>query len=631
MCGIAGVVDWRAPVDPEVVWEMTRQLEHRGPDAKGVVSAGAAVLGHTRLAVIDLGAHANQPLRDVSGRCWIVYNGEVYNHRELRLELERDGAGFRTKSDTEVVVEAYKRWGDACVERLDGMFAFAIWDLAAQRLLLARDRLGKKPLYHLPLPGGGIAFASELGALRRHPACGDRVSPRALREFLALNYVLSSSCMIEGVAKLPPAHVAWLDRGKPLRSTRYWDLARHFREKQRPRPDAELEDELAQRLRAAARKRLVADVPVGLFLSGGVDSSTIAAVLAGRGESDALDAFGASFREHGYDEMPGARAVAATLGLRLGETVVDDPGPSSWQRMVRALDEPFADTSFIATYQLCEFARRHVTVCLSGDGGDEVFAGYETYKADSLHRRLGWLPAPVVRMARRVVDALVPVSFGKVSFDYKLRHLLAGLTLDSRRAHYSWRTIFGDDEWASVVRPERLDALRETDPFEPFAAAYREVEGCSFLDQAQYVDIKTWLVDDILTKLDRASMAHGLEARAPLLDTGIVEFGASLPVAHKLRGLGTKRLLRRVQGRHLPATPVDRKKRGFNAPVSHWLAEPRGGMGELARAATRSDALLEWIDDRRVDSMWRQHERRERDNGLKLFGLATLGLWLGAS
>ena len=605
---------------------MLARLRHRGPDAEGVVARGAVALAHARLSIIDVSAAANQPMADGDETCWVVFNGEIYNHHELRAELTAGGATFRTRSDTEVILEGYKRWGLECFARFNGMFALALWDERGQTLVLARDRLGKKPLYYTET-AEGLAFSSELPSLRRHPGMGREINPAGIRQALTLGYLLGSDCILEGVRKLAPGTLLVARRGRALESRSYWSLAPFFAEKSRWRSADEAADALDALLRDAVRLRLESDVPLGAFLSGGIDSSLIVAMMRDGLMTGRVDAFTAGFGDASYDERPQARRIAGHLGVTLHEQTVADEAMADLLRLMALAGEPFADTSLLPTYHLCGLARRHVTVSLSGDGGDELFAGYETYVADRLHHLIRAVPAPLTRLAERALGALLPVSMTKVSLDYKLRQFLAGARHEFRRAHYSWRTLFAEDELTRLIRPERAEA-RQSDPYDGFHGHYEAVKDCHYLDQAAYVDLKTWLPDDILVKLDRASMAHGLEARAPFLDHRLVEFAAALPVALKLRLFQKKFLLRRLHGRYFPAELRARRKLGFNAPVAHWFA--RDGRESL-RAFTHAPALLDWVVPEEVDRLWREHRAGVRDNGFRLFTLACLGAWFEAS
>lgn len=625
MCGIAGILDWTSPPDARVAAAMTDALAHRGPDAGHVLTRPAIVLGHRRLAVIDLSEAANQPMADGSGRFWISYNGELYNFREIRRELEAHGARFRTASDTEVVLEAYKRWDTACLERLNGMFAFALWDEVCQRLLLARDRAGEKPLFYRRL-ADGVVFASELNALRRHPSVSRKIDPAALGQFLTLNYVLAPDSLIDGVRKLEPAHYVVVERGRASTPVRYWNLAEHFRTKRRFQSDDEAAEALRAEVDEAVRLRLVSDVPLGAFLSGGIDSSSIVASMCHLRPAAQNETFSMGFGEDTFDELPWARVAADAVGITRHHAQTVSPDMADALPLIaRAADEPMADTSIIPTYYLAKFARERVTVCLSGDGGDENLGGYDTYLADRLLHATRLVPRAASRIAAALADRLLPVRFDKVGTPEKLRRFLRGQALPFERAHCGWRTIFTPEERLALVRPEHHAAVLGPDPFEACRRHFAETRGCHYLDQAIYADIKTWMADDILVKVDRMTMTHALESRAPLLDHRLMEFAASLPADMKVRGATTKFLLKRSQKDRLPDPLVFRRKRGFNAPVSHWF---NGVLADLGREATAPRALGEWFDPGAVARLWDEHRARRRDHGLKLFGLVCLGLWL---
>jgi asparagine synthase (glutamine-hydrolysing) len=623
MCGIAGALAWRSAPDREVVRRMTCALAHRGPDGDGLYADGPIALGHRRLAVIDPSDAGLQPMADGGHRCWIVFNGEIYNFRELRRELEADGSRFRTRTDTEVILEAYKRWDVDCLARLNGMFAFALWDAARERLWLVRDRAGEKPLFYQLTPDG-LVFASDLPALSLSPLVSTRVSPAALGQFLAVNYVVDPGCILDEVRRLEPAHYLMAERGCAPRTACYWSLADAFRTKQRFRSTDEAADALDALLTDAVRLRLVSDVPLGAFLSGGIDSSAIVSAMTRSAPAARTRTFSIGFDEATYDELPGARDAARAIGVDHRDRVVRADMAEALPRIVEAAGEPLADTSAIPTYYLAAFARETVTVCLSGDGGDEAFAGYETYRADALHRAAAWLPRWLTAPLARAADSLTPVTFDKVSWDFKLRQFLRGQPLPPERAHFAWREIFDRSEAAALLRPEARAAVLASDPFGAFGRHWAEVPDLSPLDRALYVDVKTWLASDILAKVDRMTMAHALESRAPFLDHRVLEFAASLRPELKLHGATTKYILKASQRRHLPAAIVDRRKAGFNAPVSHWFAGP---LYELGRAATAADVVGEWFDPAAVDRLWTEHRARRRDHGLKLFGLTCFGLW----
>jgi asparagine synthase (glutamine-hydrolysing) len=627
VCGIAGILDWAAAPDAAIVWAMTDRLAHRGPDASGVVALGPLVLGHRRLSVIDVSQANNQPLYDRSGSLVIAFNGEIYNFREIRRELEQAGARFQTNGDTEVILEAYKVWGERCLDRFNGMFAFALWDTPRHRLFLARDRVGEKPLFYVELPAGGLVFASEPRAFRAYPRLVGEVDAVGLAHYLMLNYTLGDHTLRRGLKRLPPGHFLICEEGKPLTPTSYWDLAAVYRNKRRFASEGEAAEELRALVDDAVRLRLVSDVPLGAFLSGGVDSSAVAAAMAQALPASQVHTFSMGFGVPSFDEVDAAKAVANLLGLDHKDRVAAPNPDTTVQAMVWAADEPLADTSAIPTYLLAAFAREYVTVSLSGDGADECFAGYETYTADRLHRALAWVPRGLARASFRAADALLPVSFSKVSLDYKVRHFLFELHLDAPRAHASWRNILSPDAQRDMMQPWWREAVcaDEADPYREFARHFEAVQGCHYIDQAGYVDIKTWLADDILVKVDRSTMAHSLEARAPLLDHRLIEFAAALPADWKLKGLRKKYLLRQSQRGRLPDWVLDGRKQGFNAPVSQWFSGP---LRAFAQDTLASPRLHHWIRPEAIDRLLREHIAVQRDHGLKLFGLICLSLWL---
>jgi asparagine synthase (glutamine-hydrolysing) len=628
MCGIAGVVATNgASPDPAVLERMTRALAHRGPDAEGIVVDGPAGFGHRRLSILDLSAAANQPMRDATGRFILVFNGEIYNFRDVRQELEGLGHVFTTTGDSEVLLAALRQWGPDGLHQLIGMFAFALWDTTRKKLLLGRDRLGKKPLFFARLPGDGIAFASEPQAVAAHPDIARQIDPTSLAHYLRLNYVPCNRSLFVGVESLPPACYAEFEPGRGLRVVRYWDLAAKFGEKRSFRSEEQAAEELRALIDDAVRLRLVSDVPLGAFLSSGVDSSTIVASMLKQREPSSIFTFSSGFTEDSYDESPLAEKLAARFGIVHRTQSLDPRTLDLVPAIVAAAAEPLADTSVLPMYFLSRFTRESVTVALSGDGGDECFAGYETYVADRLHRIASHSPRWLRRQLPGLLDRILPVDHRKVGWPEKLRRFSGALARPFPEAHASWRDIFARGEIDSVMRPAwRVAATENAGLYEDyFARHFAEVQDCDPIDQATYVDIKTWLVDDILVKADRMSMAHSLEARCPLLDHRVVELAAQLPVDLKLRGFSKKHVLRLSQRGRLPGWVLDRRKQGFNAPVSHWVLGP---LRELCQDTLFSRAMGDWFDAGELRRLWSDHEQKRRDNGLKLFGLLTVGLFL---
>jgi asparagine synthase (glutamine-hydrolysing) len=624
MCGIAGVVSPHPThADEQGVRAMIEALRHRGPDAQSVLALDGIVLGHSRLAVIDLSATANQPMADE--RYTIVYNGELYNYRELKRELA--DYRFRTDSDTEVILAAFGKWGEHCVDRFNGMFAFAIWDTETQRLFLARDRLGEKPLYWTHTKTGSFAFASEPDALTAHAEVSRNLDAQGLATYLRLNYTVGERTLYEQINRFPAGHCGWVqtnDRQPRLR--RYWDLAACYKTKRDPCDVQTTALELNALIDDAVERRLVSDVPLGAFLSGGLDSSAIAASMVHAVGAGRTKTFSTGFAEASYDELEYAKAMAEYLGVDHIDQTVDHDLPTMMAQMDIAAREPLGDTSFLPMLMLAEMTRKHVTVALSGDGADEIFLGYPTYFADVYHRWSAPLLAPVQPLLMSALER-IPVSFAKVSADYKARQWVSGLGLDTARAHCHWREIFAHEEAQSVLSGDVLQAGDFEQAEAVFTSHFRDVAECHYLDQASYVDVKTWLADDILVKVDRATMAHSLEARAPFLDHRIVEFAARLPVSHKLGyGIG-KRVLRLGQRHRLPRRTLTRAKRGFNAPISAWF---NGPLREVLMD-TLSHPCLDGIINRTVlDQLIDEHAHKSRDHGLRLLSLYSLSRWLQA-
>ena len=626
MCGISGILSWSEIPDRKILERMNNSLTHRGPDAQGIHIEGALGLAHRRLSVIDLTKDANQPLADVTGQYWIAYNGEIYNYKAIRKELEVIGAHFKTKSDTEVLLEAYKQWGLECLDRFNGMFAFALWDGPRRRLILARDRLGKKPLFYYKLPRGGLIFASELKALLEDPRVPRKLNMRALSQYLSFGYVTGEETMLGEVKKLAPGHYLTVEEKQEITPKEYWDLKKFFLNKRKFSSSFEASQELLQLLQDAIKLRLVSDVSLGAFLSGGIDSSSIVAGMCHSQPSGTHQTFSMGFREESFSELEMAKRVARHLKVIHKDQIVLPNLVENLSEIAYFADEPFADTSIIPMYYLAEFSRKNVTVCLSGDGADETLGGYETYLADKICRYTGFLSIAQKNLIHGLVKNFLPTTFNKVGFDYKVRKFFEGHSPDLDRAHASWRVIFSEPEKKALLCPEVFSGWSQRDPQDNFLKLAREVKECHYLDRAMYMDIKTWLPDDILAKVDRASMAHGMEIRNPFLDYRLVEFAASLPVPLKIRGFNKKYLLKVSQKDFLPRRIRYQKKRGFNTPVSHWMLKTLKPFYEDI-LSTQDDLFGEIILKNKIEELYNNHQKMDEDNGFKLFSLIMLSLW----
>jgi asparagine synthase (glutamine-hydrolysing) len=625
MCGITGWLNWDYLPDKNIVQRMTNALKHRGPDAEGIKKIGPVVLGHRRLSIIDLDIKSNQPLSDITGNYWIVYNGEIYNYKQLKHQLKKNGSHFKTHSDTEVILELYKKMGDECVSILNGMFAFAIWDNARQRLFLARDRVGEKPLFYSLFNDGSFVFASEPRALRQFHSAKYDIDTDALLQFLSNNYTTGEQTLIKQIRRFPPAHCMVVERNRPPRQWCYWDLAHHFQNKTKYKSITEACDILQDLIRDAVEKRMVSDVPLGAFLSGGIDSSTIVAAMGKHETASNIKTFSVGFSEENYSELEEANACAKFLGVEHFEKKLS-PNPSLiLQSLLSASDEPLMDSSVLPMHCLANFARQHITVALSGDGADECFAGYETYIADRLSSFARLIPKRILVGMSELIDTLLPVSFAKVSLDFKLKSFFTGSSLDPQRAHCSWRSIFRKSDLHNIMLPKWQERLKSYDSFAPIEHHYKAVSSCHPLDQFLYVDIKTWLTDDILVKVDRMTMANSLESRAPFLDHRLLEFSASLPVKWKLNNLKTKYILKRCQKTNLPGWLINRRKRGFNAPVSNWFSKE---LFYLGTDLLKDSEIYTWFSKKEISKLQGDHLQGKKDNGLKLLNLVGLTLWL---
>ena len=629
MCGIFGIVGAeRSTTEVTALLErMAAALVRRGPDDWGTWQdpAARAGLGMTRLSILDV-AGGHQPLGNEDGSIQIVFNGEIYNCRELQEELEAKGHRFATRTDTESIVHLYEEEGERCVERLDGMFAFALWDSRRRRLLLARDPLGKKPLYYAQL-GTEMIFGSELKALRLHPRLSDTLDLESVNTYLALGYTIAPRTILRDVRQVPPG-TALVFEDSTLRQRRYWEPS-PGRDPAAPGPDPdsvseeEYVEQFQELIEQAVHKRLLSDVPLGAFLSGGIDSSTVVAAMQ-RLTPEQVHTFCLGFDERTYGEQTYAATVASHLGTAHREltmplsNVVEDLPTILWH-----LDEPMADTSVLPQYYLSRFTRQHVTVALSGDGGDEVLAGYVTYLANRMRPWYRLVPGPLRRGVIAPVVRRLPPSYHKVGFDYMARRFVEGAELEPDAAHYWWRVLFTDDERRRILAPEARRLLGDHAPFDDYLAAAPKRDEFAGNDRFLYLDLSTYLPNDILVKVDRTSMGNSLEARAPFLDRRVVEFLLSVPPSLKLRGMTRKYLLRRATQGTLPKHIIARRKQGFSAPVAVWFRDMLG--------ATLHDTVLAqplpWFDAAAVRAMADEHLAGRADHGYKLWALVVLHQW----
>jgi asparagine synthase (glutamine-hydrolysing) len=625
MCGIAGIFDHRgyAAVDRALLRRMTGVLRHRGPDGDGFHDAPGIGLGHRRLAIIDIAGGA-QPIFNEDHTVSIVFNGEIYNFQALMAQLAALGHRFGTRSDTEVIVHAWEEWGEACLDRFNGMFAFALWDARSETLFLARDRLGEKPLYYSFLADGRLIFASELKSLALCPDLDRRLDPMAIEEFFAFGYVPDPRSIYRGVRKLPPAHYLLVRRGQPVATPRrYWDI--RFDDEVAMRSE-EAAEELISRLRQSVRLRMIADVPLGAFLSGGVDSSGVVAMMAGL-RREPLSTFSIAFGSRDWDESAYAAAVAARYRTNHHVRMVEPDSFDLVERLAGVYDEPFGDSSAIPTFRVSATAREQVTVALSGDGGDEIFAGYRRYRFHCLEERVRrLLPQRVRAPVFGALGRLYP-KLDRLPRPLRAKTTLMELSCDAAGGYFAALSVCGDALRQRLYSPALERELAGYSAIEVVRRHMRDCRSEHPLSQAQYVDLKTYLPGDILTKVDRASMANSLEVRVPLLDHTIVEWAARLPPALRLHRLDGKHVFKQALRPYIPRDILYRPKQGFVAPLAAWF---RGSLrGRLAEAldspALRASGLF---DMRFVEMLVAQHQSGAFDHGAALWTLSMFEAFL---
>lgn len=625
MCGIAGIVHPEAGrldlprFAPAEIRGMARAIAHRGPDGEGFFEAPGVALGNRRLRIIDLEGGA-QPLSDPAGEIWVTYNGEIYNHAVLRHDLMARGHRFRTRCDTEVLVHGYREWGEAVLDRINGMFAFALWDAPRRILWLARDRMGQKPLFYARLEDGTLLFASEVKGLLAHPRLRPAVDDEGLAAYLTFEYLPGDLSILRGVRKLPPAHRLRFAGGH-LQVRRYWDLPMG----EAP-PEGDPVERFSEIFDRAVASQLMSDVPLGVFLSGGIDSSAVTAAAVAARPAGGVRTFAIGFDDPSFDESQSARRVAAHLGTEHHERRFRvDTLREVLPKVVAGLDEPFGDASLLPTYLLSEFTREHVTVALGGDGGDELLLGYPTFTADAVARLYRRLPASLRRVVRRGAEWL-PVNTRNMSFDFVVRSFVKGADCDDAARHPIWLGSVVPGNGNDPLNPD----LRRRFPFErvlePALGVWREAPSAERLQRLSYQYCRTYLAEDILHKVDRASMAVSLEARSPFLDRDLVEFISRLPVRWKRSRGRSKVILKRSFASRLPRATVARRKQGFGLPLAEWLKGPLAGLvrellaGERLRAAGYFDAPA-------VERLVAAHASGAANHRKVLWTLLSFELW----
>ena len=620
MCGICGVVSFQPGhvTDRSMLERMNQTLHHRGPDDDGYYQDARASLAMRRLSIIDLHT-GQQPISNETGDNWVVYNGEIYNFQSIRAELQQRGHIFKTQTDTEIIVHAYEEYGDECVRRFNGMFALAVWDARKCRLLIARDHLGIKPLYYWA-GQDKLVFGSELKALVVHPDVPREINLTAIDLFLSLEYIPSPLTIYRNVFKLPPGHILVMEGGE-LKLSQFWDVPRQ--------PIGESEDECAETLagliKDAVQIRMISDVPLGAFLSGGIDSSAVVAYMS-QSSSKPVQTFSIGFEDDTYNELPYAEAVARHFRTDHHFQVLNPDIASLAEQLVQHHDEPFADTSIFPTYLVSKLARQHVKVALSGDGGDELFAGYDTYLAEQMNFYYGKLPGALRRNVMPAFTNMLPPQPAKKGMINKVKRMVEGGALDPALQHTRWMIFMDEREKNSLYESDLKEAMQDGSTAGFFGEYFHKADSFDVLAQQQYVDMKTYLPDDILTKVDRMSMAVSLEARVPLLDHRIAEFGLNLPPHMKLNGSRTKIILRKALRRVVPDLVLEKPKQGFSIPMKHWLCSSlKPMMQDLLSDHTVSQRG--YFKPQVVSTWMREHLDGRVNHSHRLWALMVLELW----
>ena len=617
MCGIAGIFDSFKSVHERLLKRMTDALVHRGPDDEGFYCSGPIGLGHRRLSIIDL-AGGHQPLANEDETVWIVFNGEIYNFGELHDELVKKGHVFKTRSDTEVIVHLYEEEGENCFKRLRGMFAIAIWDARNRKLLLARDRVGKKPLFYF-YDGRRIAFASEMKAILEIPGIPREIDPEAVSDYFSLLYIPAPKSIFKNIRKVLPGHYLVVSQNG-IRETEYWDLS--FNQSLQLTEQAWCE-RLLETYREAVRIRLMSEVPLGAFLSGGVDSSSVVAVMAGLLNTP-VTTCSIGFAEEEFNETDYAREIASRFKTDHHEHVVRPDAVGIVEKLAWHYDEPFADSSSVPTYYVSKAAREHVTVALSGDGGDENFAGYRRYYFDKRENSIrGLLPAAIRQPIFRALASLYPkadwaprIFRGKATFQNLARSPI--------EAYFRSVSALKSELKEQILHGDLCRQLGDYDSLDVLRSYYDKADTMDPISRIQYVDVKTYLTDDILVKVDRASMAHSLEVRAPILDHKLMELAATIPSSMKLRGMNGKYIFKKTLNEVLPRSVLNRKKMGFGVPLAQWL---RNDLREFAHAVIFDQRQDSFLNDASVNGIWQEHQRGFRDRSTELWSILMFRLW----
>lgn len=617
MCGIAGFVGKGNAGDIE---SMRVAIEHRGPDASGVYHKDGVGLAHTRLSIIDVSSSGNQPMWNESLTAAIVFNGEIYNFRELKEELcLKKPRVFKSKTDTEVILGLYDEYGEQCFEKLNGMFAIAIYDFRLNKLILARDRFGKKPLYW-GVFGGTVLFGSELKALFKHPSFKKEIDLESLNKYLAYEYVPTPNSIFKGVYKLEPASCVSFVKGEIKKKT-FWNTTFDTKNISISEALGALDDELEK----SVKRRMVSDVSLGIFLSGGIDGSAVA-YYAQKNSKEKIKTFSIGFKEESFDESGYAKQVSDFLGTdHYSEILSAEDLLEAVPRIGDVLDEPIADAAVIPTLFLSEFAKKQVTVVLGGNGGDELFAGYPTFQAEKFASLYSLIPASIQNFIKKVIS-FIPVSDSYFSFGFRIKKFTDGFGVDKKYRHQTWIGGFSKQDREKLFKKEVWSKLKNTNEYEEIDGYLKEVKNASWGNKLLHLYQRTYLMDEVMAQVDRASMFHALEVRAPFLDFVLADFVNSLPYSYKIRGFTTKYILKRLMRGKLPQNIIDRPKKGFGIPLTGWLKnELKGFCNETLNRGDIEKAGF--FDFDFVENLKNDHFSGKKDNRKLLWTLLVFQLW----
>jgi asparagine synthase (glutamine-hydrolysing) len=626
LCGICGFVNSSKSercdqsLSNELIQSMVDTLVHRGPDGQGVKGIDNVFLGHTRLSIIDLNLHANQPFFNQGKGVYLVFNGEIYNYKKLRLELISKGYKFKTASDTEVLLISYEEWGINCLEKFEGMFAFALYDQKKGITHLVRDRLGKKPLFYSAYDGC-VAFGSEIKSLLTHKEIDRSVDPQSLDDYLSLNYCIADRTLFDSIKQLKPGERIEIDNSCSIKKIKYWDIDYQNHE---TNSKSYYFDKFEALLEDSISKRLDSDVPLGAFLSGGIDSSVIS-YYSSKNKSNRLNTFSVGFDDASYNELPYAKIVSDKINSKHRSIIVSNVEHNTVEKIVWHSEEPTADSSMVPMYFLSKLAKEHVSVCLSGDGADEILAGYETYSAYYLASAFKMIPQSLRNTLINKTLSLMPVTSKKYNFREKLTRFAYASNFDNYKMHYSWRCIFDDELKKELLNKEMDRNINGHDASLIYKSIFES--NATSLNKMLYSDTTVYLPNDMLVKVDRMSMAHSLEVRAPFLDHKLVDLAFQIPDKYKLKNLFNKKyILKEVMRDKLPEIILNRKKAGFNSPVSYWL---KNSLKESSHDYILSDKFLNngFFNPEVIIKLLNDHSKGVSDNSHKIWSLYILSIW----